>query len=48
MNDVAYLHKILVLSNGCLQEYNEPTSLVDNPNSHNRLSLFESVFISTN
>jgi ABC-type proline/glycine betaine transport system ATPase subunit len=33
MNDVSYLHRILVLSNGCLQEYDEPTRLAADPNS---------------
>jgi ABC-type proline/glycine betaine transport system ATPase subunit len=33
MSNVAYLHRILVLSSGCLQEYDEPTRLAANPNS---------------
>lgn len=34
MNDITYFkHRILVLSNGCLQEYDEPTRLAANPNS---------------
>jgi hypothetical protein len=33
MNNVACLHRILVFSNGCLQEYDEPKSLAANPDS---------------
>jgi len=33
MSHVAYLHRILVLSNGCLEEYDEPARLAANPNS---------------
>ena len=33
MNDIFCLHRILVLSNGTLEEYDEPKHLAANPNS---------------
>jgi ABC-type proline/glycine betaine transport system ATPase subunit len=33
MSHVVYVYRILVLSNGCLQEYDEPARLAANPNS---------------
>ena len=33
MNDIFCLYRILVLSNGCLQEYDEPKRLAANPDS---------------
>jgi ABC-type proline/glycine betaine transport system ATPase subunit len=33
MSHISYLYRILVLSNGCLQEYDEPKRLAANPSS---------------
>jgi ABC-type multidrug transport system fused ATPase/permease subunit len=33
MNNVSYLHRILVLANGSLQEYDEPKCLAENSHS---------------
>jgi ABC-type proline/glycine betaine transport system ATPase subunit len=33
MSNISYLYRILVLSNGCLQEYDQPKRLAANPSS---------------